>query len=88
MFAFVWLRMRSASLRTVSGGSDGHGSAAGLSSKGVVKVVVPHGLGLHDPGLSGFRCVWAVGGALSPVECCVEGFPRGAFAACEDGGLE
>ena len=34
MFAFAWLRMRSASLRTVSGGSDGHGSAAGLSSKG------------------------------------------------------
>ena len=54
----------------------------------VVKVVVPHGLGLHDPGLRGFRCVWAVGGALSPVECCVEGFPGGAFAACEGGGLE
>ena len=34
MFAFAWLRMRSASLRTVSGGSDGHGSADGLSSKG------------------------------------------------------
>ena len=34
MFAFAWLRMRSASLRTVSGGRDGHGSAAGLSSKG------------------------------------------------------
>ena len=34
MFAFAWLRMRSASLRMVSGGSDGHGSAAGLSSKG------------------------------------------------------
>ena len=34
MFAFAWLRMRSASLRTVFGGSDGHGSAAGLSSKG------------------------------------------------------
>ena len=33
MFAFAWLRMRSASLRTVSGGSDGHGSAAGLSLK-------------------------------------------------------
>ena len=51
-------------------------------------MVVPHGLGLHDPGLSGFRCVWAFGGALSPVECCVEGFPGGAFAACEGGGLE
>ena len=51
-------------------------------------MVVPHGLGLHDPGLCGFRCVWAVGGALSPVECCVEGFPGGAFAACEGGGLE
>ena len=34
MFAFAWLRMRSVSLHTVSGGSDGHGSAAGLSSKG------------------------------------------------------
>ena len=56
--------------------------------EGVVKVVVPHGLGLHDPGLRGFRCVWAVGGALSPVECRVEGFPGGAFAACEGGGLE
>ena len=54
----------------------------------VVEVVVPHGLGLHDPGLRGFRCVWAVGGPLSPVERCVEGFPRGAFAACEGGGLE
>ena len=51
-------------------------------------MVVPHGLGLHDPGLCGFRCVRAVGGALSPVECCVEGFPGGAFAACEGGGLE
>ena len=51
-------------------------------------MVVPHGLGLFDPGLRGFRCVWAVGGPLSPVECCVEGFPRGAFAACEGGGLE
>ena len=54
----------------------------------VVEVVVPHGLGLHDPGLCGFRCLWAVGGPLSPVECCVEGFPQGAFAACEGGGLE
>ena len=51
-------------------------------------MVVPHGLGLHDPGLRGFWCVWAVGGALSPVECCVEGFQGGAFAACEGGGLE
>ena len=51
-------------------------------------MVVPHGFGLHDPGLCGFRCVRAVGGALSPVECCVEGFPGGAFAACEGGGLE
>ena len=51
-------------------------------------MVVPYGLGLHDPGLRGFRCVWAVGRPLSPVECCVEGFPRGAFAACEGGGLE
>ena len=56
--------------------------------EGVVKVVVPHGLGLHDPGLRAFRCVWAVRGALSPVECCEEGFPGGAFAACEAGGLE
>ena len=34
MVALAWLRVRSASLRTVSGGSVGHGSAAGLSSKG------------------------------------------------------
>ena len=51
-------------------------------------MVVPHGLGLHDPGLRGFRRVRAVRGALSPVECCVEGFPGGAFAACENDGLE
>ena len=51
-------------------------------------MVVPRGLGLHDPGLCGFRSVRAVGGALSPVECCVEGFPGGAFAACEGDGLE
>ena len=56
--------------------------------EGVVKVVVPHGLCPHDPGLRGFRCVWAVGGALSPVECCVEGYPGGAFAVCEGGGLK
>ena len=56
--------------------------------EGLVKVVVPHGLGLHDPGLRGFRCVWAVRGALSPVEFCVEGFPWGAFATCEGGGLK
>ena len=54
----------------------------------VVEEVVPHGLGLLDPGLHGFRCVWAPGGPLSPVECCVEGFPGGAFAACGGGGLE
>ena len=34
IFAFAWLRMMSASLRTVSGELDGNGSAAGLSSKG------------------------------------------------------
>ena len=54
----------------------------------VVEVVVPHGLGLFDPGLRGFPCVWAVGGPLSPVQCCVEGLPRGALAACEGGGVE
>ena len=54
----------------------------------LVEVVVSHGIGLHDPGPRGFRCVRAVGGSLSPVECCVEGSPRGAFAACEGGGLE
>ena len=53
-----------------------------------MEVVGPHGLGLLDPGLRGFRCVWAAGGSFSPVECCVEGFPWGAFAACEGGGLE
>ena len=88
IFAFAWLSMMSASWRTVSWGSDGHGSAGGAVVEGVVKVVVPHGLGLHDPGLRGFRCVWAVRGALSPVECCVEGFSGGAFAAFERGGLE
>ena len=56
--------------------------------EGVVKAVVPHGLGLHDPGLRVSRRVWGVGGALSQVECCVEGFPGGAFEACEGGGLE
>ena len=54
----------------------------------VVGVVVPHGLGLFDPGRRGFWCVSAVGGPLSPVECCVEGFARGALAACEGAGLE
>ena len=49
---------------------------------------MPHGLGLLDPGLCWFQCVWAVGGPLSPVECCVEGFSRGPFAACEGGGVE
>ena len=29
-----------------------------------------------------------VSGPLSPVECRVEGFPRGALAACEGGGFE
>ena len=56
--------------------------------EGVVVVVVPHGLGLLDPGLCGFRLVWTAAGSLSPVECCVEGLPRGAFGACESGGLE
>ena len=54
----------------------------------VVEVVVPHGLDLLDPGLRGFRCVWTAQGSLSPEECCVKGFPRGASAACEAGGLE
>ena len=56
--------------------------------KGEPEVVVPHGFGLLDPGLRGFRRVWTAPGSLSPVECCVEGFPRGAFTACEGGGLE
>ena len=54
----------------------------------VVEVVVPHGLGLAEPGLRGFPCVWTVQGSLSPVESRVEGFPRGAFGASEAGGLE
>ena len=54
----------------------------------MVEGVVPHGLGLFDPGLCGFRCVWAVGGPLSPVECCLEGISQGALTACEGGGLE
>ena len=56
--------------------------------QGVVEVVVPHGLGLLDPGLRGFWRIWITGGSLSPVECCVEGFSRGAHVACEGGGLE
>ena len=51
-------------------------------------MVVSHGLGLFDPGLRGFRCVRTAGGSLSPLECRVEGFPRGALSACEGGGLE
>ena len=54
----------------------------------VVEVVVSHCFSLHDPGLRGFRCVWTAGGSLSPGECRVEGFPRGAPAACEGGRLE
>ena len=54
----------------------------------VVEVVIPHGLGLHDRGLSGFGCVWTAGVSLNPVEPRVEGFPRGALSACEGGGLE
>ena len=88
MVAFTWPCVRSASLRTVSRGSVGHGSAAPAFVERVEEVVVPHGLGLHDPGLRALRCVWAAGGPLSPVECCVEAFPRGAFTACEGGGLE
>ena len=34
MVAFAWLRLTSASLRRLSGGSVGHGSAAGLLAKG------------------------------------------------------
>ena len=51
-------------------------------------MVVSHGFCLHDPGLRGFRCVWNLGGSLGPVECRVEGFPRGALSACDSGGLE
>ena len=36
----------------------------------------------------GFGVSGPFGGALSPVECCVDGFPGGAFAACEGRGLE
>ena len=54
----------------------------------VVEVVVPHGLGLHVPGIRGFWCVRAAWRSLSPVECCVEGFPRSAFPACQGGGLD
>ena len=54
----------------------------------VVEVVVPHRFCLPDPGLCQPRCVWTAWGSLSPVVCRVEGFPRGALAACEGGGLE
>ena len=53
----------------------------------VVEVVVPHGLGLPDPPPWAPVCLGR-GGSLSPVECRVEGFPWGAFAACENCGLE
>ena len=53
-----------------------------------MEVVVPHGFGLFDPGLCGFRCVWTIGGPLSQVVCRVEGFPRGALSGCDGGGLE
>ena len=53
----------------------------------VVEVVVPHRLGLFEPGLCRFRCVWTAAGSLSPVECRAESFSRGAFAASEGGGL-
>ena len=87
MVAFAWLRVRSA----VAHGLRGVGwpwQCGRAVVERVVEVVVPRGLGLLDPGLRGFRCVWAAGGPLSPVECCVEGFPQGAFAACKGGGLE
>ena len=51
-------------------------------------MVVPHGFGLFDSGLRGFWCVRTVRGPLSPVECRVEGFSRGALSACDGGGLE
>ena len=54
----------------------------------VVEVVVPHGFCLHDPGPRGLRCVWTVGGSLAPVECRVEGLPRGTLSACDSDGLE
>ena len=53
-----------------------------------MEVVVPHGFCLLDRGFPGFPCVWIVGGSLSPVECRVQGFPRGALSACDSGGLE
>ena len=86
--AFPRLRVRSASLRTVSLGVCGPWQCVRALVERVVKVVVPCGLGPYDPSLRRFQCVWTAGGSLSPVECCVEGFPRGAFAACEGGGLE
>ena len=56
--------------------------------KRVVEVVVPHGFCLPDPGSVGFWSVWTMGGSLGPVECRVEGFPRGALPACDSPGLE
>ena len=51
-------------------------------------MVICHGLGVYDPGLRGFRCVWTAGQSLSPVECRPEGFPQGALSACEVAGVE
>ena len=84
MFPYAWLRMRSVKLAHGLRGVGWPWQRSRAVVEGVVKVVVPHDLGLHDPGLRGFRVVWAVGGALSLVECCVKGFLPGAFA----GGLE
>ena len=56
--------------------------------KGVLGVVVLHCLCLPEPGLRGFWCVLAVVGSLGPVECRVEGLPRGPLSACDSGGLK
>ena len=56
--------------------------------KRVVGVVVLHCFCLPEPGLRGFRCVLAVVGPLGPVECRVEGLPRGALSNCDSGGLK
>ena len=88
MVAFARLRLMSASFRMVSRGVCRPWQCRWAVIKGVVEVVLPRVFCLQDKGLCVFRSVWTVGGSLNPVECRVERFPRGAFLACDSGGLK
>ena len=69
-------------------GVSGPGQCGWAVVEKVMEVVFRHGLGLHDPGLRGFRCVQTVGRSLDPVERRLEGLPGGALSACGGGGSE